>query len=125
MKKTHSFPPDVLFLSLQDIAIHLPFGDNSNLFETETDPAVALETRFPSHGAAMILLAVGWAVVVWSDLYSTTHRQFEASEQSRIWLRDRASQGVVQYIGGTELPVRPKIKSVSGLSGAIHLFSYF
>jgi len=40
MKKTHSFPPDVLFLSLQDIAIHLPFGDNSNLFETETDPAV-------------------------------------------------------------------------------------
>jgi len=69
MKKTHSFPPDVLFLSLQDIAIHLPFGDNSNLFETETDPAVfsnggALETGFPSHGAVMTLLAVGWAVVV-------------------------------------------------------------
>jgi hypothetical protein len=30
----------VLFLCLQDTAIHFPFGDNSNVFGTEKDQAV-------------------------------------------------------------------------------------
>jgi len=39
-EKAHRFPPDVSFLSWQDTAIHFPFEDSSNLFGTETDPAV-------------------------------------------------------------------------------------
>jgi len=70
-EKTHRFPPEVSFLSLQDTTIHFPFGDSSNLIRNPDRsggiPAMAtvvLEAGFPSHGASMISLAIGWAVVV-------------------------------------------------------------
>ena len=43
--------------------------------------AVALDTGFPSHGAAMISLGIGWAVAVWSDLCTGSH----ALPVWRVW----------------------------------------
>jgi len=71
---------------------------------------VALETGFPSHGAALISLATGWPLP-FDPIFvlDHRHRQFEESGPDRIWLsigklclrKNHGSQGMVQHIGGT------------------------
>ena len=69
----YRFYPGRTQLSISISGITRIYSQRRQIRRFSAMAAVALETGFPSHGAAMTLLAVGWAVVVWSDLCTRPH----------------------------------------------------
>jgi len=60
----YRFYPCRTQLSISLSGITRIYSELRKIRRFSTMAAVALETEFPSHGTAMISLAIGWAVVV-------------------------------------------------------------